>query len=51
MISQDEKLRKVFGIQGDNPVDWAKEIKVKMEAACKDETIAAPDFSVGPGLK
>ncbi|HDV6745466.1 TPA: serine/threonine protein kinase [Legionella pneumophila] len=51
MISQDDKLRKVFGIQGDNPVDWAKEIKVKMEAACKNETIAAPDFSVGPDLK
>ncbi|MCW8469962.1 hypothetical protein OQJ19_04730 [Fluoribacter gormanii] len=44
-ICKDEQLRKVFGIQGDNPIDWKKELNAKMEAACNDETIVVPDFS------
>ncbi|WP_454785526.1 hypothetical protein [Legionella sp. WA2024007413] len=44
-ISKDEGLRKVFGIQGDNPTDWKKELQAKMEAVCSDESIVVPDFS------
>ncbi len=44
-ISQDEKLRRVFGILGDNPAGWRKQIKAKMEAAYKNETIPSTDFS------
>ncbi|KTD67994.1 serine/threonine-protein kinase [Legionella steelei] len=45
LISQDEGLRKVFGIHGANPIDWEKEIKTRMEAVCNDESVIAPDFS------
>lgn len=49
-ICKNERLRKAIGIQGDNPSDWKKEIKVKMEAACKNEGIVVPDFSQNPGV-
>lgn len=49
-ICKNERLRKAIGIQGDNPSDWKKEIKIKMEAACKNERIVVPDFSQNPGV-
>ncbi|RUR29267.1 hypothetical protein [Legionella qingyii] len=50
-ICKDEGLRKVFGIHGDNPTDWKKELNARMEAACNDENIVVPDFSESPKNK